>query len=99
MAYLTAKTNELEEEAAEILEAAGSTEADVMTSRLSYGQSTLKLPPTITSTHNMNCPVISGAESFWDRALANGHLDMDGEIPYVNGIDSSGAILSSMLDD
>jgi len=38
-----AKTNGLKEEAAEILEAAGSTEADVMTSRLSYGQSTLKL--------------------------------------------------------
>jgi len=98
LAYLTAKTNGLEEEAAEILEAAGLTEVDV-DDVPSYGQSTLKLPPIITSTHNMNWPVISGAESFWDRALANGHLDTDGEIPYANGIDGSGAILSSALDD
>ena len=96
LAYLTAKTNRLEEEAADILEAAGLTEADV-DDIPSYGQSTLKPPPIITSTQNMNWPVISGAESFWDRALANGHLDTDGEIPYVNGINGSGAAPSSAL--
>ena len=47
----------------------------------------------------MNWPVISGAESFWDRALANGHLDTDGEIPCVNGINGSGTAPSSALDD
>lgn len=98
LAYLTAKTNGLEEEAAEILEVAGLTEADV-DDVPSYGQSTLKLPPIITSTQNMNWPVISGSESFWDRALANGHLDTDGEILYANGIDGSGPALSSALDD
>ena len=98
MAYLTAKTNGLEEEAAEILEVAGLTEADV-DDVPSYGQSTLKLPPIITSTQNMNWPVISGSESFWDHALANGHLDIDGEILYANGIDGSGPALSSVLDD
>ena len=98
LAYLTAKKNGLEEEAANILEAAGLTEADV-DDVLSYGQSTLKPPPIITSTQNMNWPVISGAESFWDRALANGHLDTDSEIPYVNGINGSGTTPSSALDD
>ncbi|KAL4072497.1 coatomer WD associated region-domain-containing protein [Scleroderma yunnanense] len=98
LAYLTAKTNGLEEEAAAILEAAGLTDADV-DDIPSYGQSTLKPPPIITSTQNMNWPLIAGDESFWDRALANGHLDTDGEIPYVNDIDGSGPAPSSALDD
>ncbi|KIM59304.1 hypothetical protein SCLCIDRAFT_126402, partial [Scleroderma citrinum Foug A] len=98
LAYPTAKTNGLEEEAAEILEVAGLTKANI-DDVPSYGQSTLKLPPIITSTQNMNWPVISGSESFWDHALANGHLDIDGEILYANGIDGSGPALSSVLDD
>lgn len=98
LAYLTAKTNGLEEEAAEILEAAGLSEADV-DDVPSFGQSTLKPPPIITSTANFNWPSISVGESFWDRALANGNLDGDSEIPYVNGIDASAAAASSALDD
>ena len=98
LAYLTAKTNGLEEEAAKIFEVAGLTKADVY-DVLSYGQSTLKLPPIITSTQNMNWPMISSSKSFWDHALANRHLDTDGEILYANGIDGSGPALSSMLDD
>ncbi|KAF8438071.1 coatomer WD associated region-domain-containing protein [Boletus edulis BED1] len=98
LAYLTAKTNGLEEEAAEILEAAGLSEADV-DDVPSFGQSTLKPPPIITSTANLNWPSISMGENFWDRALANGNLDGDGEIPYVNGIDASAAAASSALDD
>ena len=98
LAYLTAKTNGLEEEAAEILEAAGLSEADV-DDVPSFGQSTLKPPPVITSTANLNWPSISIGESFWDRALANGNLDGDGEIPYVNGIDAAAATASSALDD
>ena len=98
LAYLTAKTNGLDEEAAEILEAAGLNEADV-DDVPSFGQSTLKPPPIITSTANFNWPSISTGESFWDRALANGNLDGDGEVPYVNGIDASIAAASSALDD
>jgi len=98
LAYLTAKTNGLDEEAAEILEAAGLSEADV-DDVPSFGQSTLKPPPVITSTANFNWPSISTGESFWDRALANGSLDVDGEIPYVNGVDASAATASSALDD
>ena len=96
LAYLTAKTNGLEEEAAEILEAAGLSEADV-DDVPSFGQSTLKPPPIVTSTANLNWPSISTGESYWDRALANGTLDS--EIPYVNGIDTSAAAASSALDD
>ena len=98
LAYLTAKTNGLEEEAAEILEAAGLSEADV-DDVPSFGQSTLKPPPIVTSTANLNWPSISIGESFWDRALANGNLDGDGEVPYINGIDASAAAASSALDD
>ncbi|KAG6331595.1 hypothetical protein ID866_7493 [Astraeus odoratus] len=97
LAYLTAKTNGFDEEAAEILETAGLTEADV-DDVPSFGQSTIRPPPIITSTQNLNWPLISGAESFWDRALANGHLDTEGDVPYVNGVDAVGAH-SSALDD
>ena len=56
---------------------------------------TLKLPSIITLTEH----VISGGWKLWVRVLANGHLDTDGEIHYANGIDDSGAALSSVLDD
>lgn len=88
LAYLTAKTNGLDEEAAEILEAAGLTEADV-DDVPSFGQSTLEPPSIVTSTANLNWPSISIGENFWDRALANGNLDGDGDVPYVNGLDAS----------
>ncbi|KAI6116323.1 coatomer WD associated region-domain-containing protein [Pisolithus sp. B1] len=95
LAYLTAKTNGLEDQAADILEAAGLMEADV-DDVPSFGQSTLKPPPILTCTQNLNWPLVSGTESFWDRALTNGHLDIDGEISHV---DTSGGALSSALDD
>ncbi|KAF9236643.1 coatomer WD associated region-domain-containing protein [Melanogaster broomeanus] len=98
LAYLTAKTNGLEEAAAEILEAAGLSEADV-DDVPSFGKSSLKPPPIVTSTANLNWPSMSMGESFWDRALANGNLDGNGEIPYTNGIDSSAIAASSALDD
>ncbi|KIJ04715.1 hypothetical protein PAXINDRAFT_104048 [Paxillus involutus ATCC 200175] len=98
LAYLTAKTHGLEEEAADILEAAGLTEADV-DDVPSFAKSSLNPPPIVTSTANLNWPSISMSESFWDRALANGNLDRDGEVPYVNGIESSAAAASSALDD
>lgn len=96
LAYLTAKTSGLDDEAAEILEVAGLSEADI-DDVPSFGQSTLKPPPIITSTANLNWPSISTGESFWGRALADGNLD--GEVPYVNGVDTSNAAASSALDD
>lgn len=97
LAYLTAKTNGLEEEAAEILEAAGLTEADV-DDVPAFGRSTLKTPFVVTPTSNLNWPTISMGESFFDRALANGHLDADGDIPHINGVDS-GVGISTALDE
>ena len=97
LAYLTAKTNGLEEEAAEILEAAGLTEADV-DDVPAFGKSTLKIPSVVTPTSNLNWPTISKGESFFDRALANGHLDADGDIPHINGVDS-GVVASTALDE
>ena len=91
LAYLTAKTNGMDE----LVETAGLTEADV-DDVPKFGVSTLKLPPIITSTTNLNWPSVSTGENFWDRALASGSLG-DTEVPYVNG-NVAGATASSALD-
>lgn len=96
LAYLTAKTNGLDDVALEILEAAGLTEADV-DDVPSFGKSTLKPPPVVTPTTNFNWPSLFTGESFLDRALANG-LEAGSDAPYVNGVDGNGAA-SAALDD
>ena len=96
MAYLTAKTNGLEDEALEVLEAAGLTEADV-DDVPSFGKSSLAPPPVVSATTNSNWPSLTTGESFFDKALANGNLE-GGDVSYVNGIDS-GAAASAALDD
>lgn len=95
MAYLTAKTNGLDELAAEILEAAGLTEADV-DDVPSFGRSTLKPPLVITSTANLNWPSLSTGESFFDKALANGGLEGSDDT-YLNG-DAATASRTAALD-
>ena len=97
LAYLTAKTNGLDEIALEILEAAGLTEADV-DDVPSFGTSTLRPPSVITSTADLNWPSISTGESFFERALVNGNLEGGSDAPYVNGHDA-GAAASSALDE
>ncbi len=97
LAYLTAKTNGLDDVALEILEAAGLTEADV-DDVPSFGQSTLKPPPVITPTTNLNWPTLSAGESLFEKMLANGNLDAGADAPYLNGVDS-GAAASAALDD
>jgi coatomer protein complex subunit alpha (xenin) len=96
LAYLTAKTNGLNDVAAEILEAAGLTEADV-DDVPTFGTSTIKPRPVITPTTNINWPFVSAGDNFFDKALANGSLESD-DVPYVNGIDAAGAAASSALD-
>ncbi|KAF7798456.1 hypothetical protein EIP86_009677 [Pleurotus ostreatoroseus] len=97
LAYLTAKTNGLEDVALEILEAAGLTEADVDDVPV-YATSTLKPPPVITDTTNLNWPVVTTNDSFFDRALANGNLEGGADIPYMNGHDAAAGAASSALD-
>jgi hypothetical protein len=95
LAYLTAKTNGLEELALEILEVAGLSEADI-DDVPSFGTSTLKPPPVVNKTTDLNWPAINVGENNFEKALANGALE--GGEPYVNGID--GAVAgSSALDD
>ena len=97
LAYLTAKTNGLSDLALEILEEAGLTEADV-DDVPDFGTSTLKPPPVITPITDHIWPTLNKGESFFDRALANGNLEMtEGEGSYVNGI--SGNAATSALDD
>lgn len=96
LAYLTAQTNGLSELATEILEEAGLTEADVDDVQ-NFGTSTLKPPPVVTAVTDLTWPTLGKAESFFDRALANGHLEADGDVPYMNGV--GGASASSALDD
>jgi coatomer protein complex subunit alpha (xenin) len=74
LAYLTAKTNGLPDLAAEILTAAGLAESD-LEDLPSFGQSSLKPPPVITSTANLTWPSTSTGENFFDKALANGALE------------------------
>lgn len=81
--------------AAEILEAAGLTEADIDDVPV-YGASTLRPPSVVTSTENLNWPTISQGENFFDRALVNGTLEGGVEPSYVNG--DANAAASSALD-
>ncbi|KAA1472048.1 Coatomer, alpha subunit [Dentipellis sp. KUC8613] len=96
LAYLTAKTNGLDELASEILEDAGLTDADV-DDVPDFGRTSLKPPPVVTDTTNLNWPSIPGGESFFDRALANGNLEAGAAEPYMNG--DHGAAASAALDD
>jgi coatomer subunit alpha len=95
LAYLTAKTNGLEELAAEILESAGLTEEDLEDVPIS-GPSTLKPPPVVTETTDLIWPSLATDENFFDRALASGQLDPGAEPSYANGDINAGA--SAALD-
>jgi len=97
LAYLTAKTNGLEELASEILEDAGLSEADI-DDVPSFGQSTLKPPPVVASTSDLVWPSLSTGESYFDRALANGALEAP-EPAYVNGDAAAAATTSAALDE
>ncbi|KAJ7664311.1 coatomer WD associated region-domain-containing protein [Mycena rosella] len=97
LAYLTAKTNGLDDLAQEILESAGLTEADV-DDVPSFGLSTLKPPPVVTTTTDLNWPAVSTGQNFFDRALANGSLEGGVEPAYVNGDAAAAAGASSALD-
>ena len=60
-------------------------------------QSTLKPPPIVTETANLNWPTVAQGENFFERALVNGQLEAGAEPSYANG-DASGAALNSALD-
>ncbi|KAI9441289.1 coatomer subunit alpha-2 [Lactarius indigo] len=93
LAYLTAKTNGLEDLALEILEGAGLTEGDI-DDIPDFGRASLKIPPIVTPTANLVWPTVPGGESFFDRALADGNLETGVE-PH-NG---DAAVTSVALDD
>lgn len=95
LAYLTAKTNGLDELALEILEVAGLSEADI-DDVPSFGTSTLKPPSVVNKTTDLNWPAINVGENYFEKALANGALE--GGEPSINGIDGTAAG-SSALDD
>jgi coatomer protein complex subunit alpha (xenin) len=97
LAYLTAKTNGLDDLADEILEANGLTNADI-DDVPSFSTSDLKPPPIVTCTANLNWPSVSLGENFFDRALANDNLERRPDIPYANGIEVTGVTASSALD-
>ena len=64
----------------------------------SFGASTLKPPPVVTTITELNWPLISGGDNFFDRALANGHLEAGVEAPYINGVDAAATTSASALD-
>ena len=81
--------------AAEILETAGLTEADVEDVPI-FAASTLKPAPVITPTSDSLWPIISGGESFFDRALVNGQLEGDIPSSHANGDAAPGAAHSAL---
>ena len=93
LAYLTAKTNGLEDIALEILEGAGLTEGDI-DDVPDFGRATLRIPPVVTPTANLVWPTVPGGESFFDRALANGNLETG-----VEPQNGDAAVTSVALDD
>jgi Coatomer (COPI) alpha subunit C-terminus len=96
LAYLTAKTNGLDDVASEILEAAGLTEDDIADVP-SYAASSIKPPPVVTNTTNLVWPAVSRPESFFDKVLASGALEGGAEPDYANG-DAAAAGAHSALD-
>lgn len=80
----------------DILEVAGLTEADV-DDVPTLAPSTLKPPPIVTKTSDLNWPTLSSNENFFDKALANGNLE-SGDVSYPNG-DYNGAATSAALDE
>lgn len=87
LAYLTAKTNGLDDLAAEILHQGGKTEAD-LEDLPPLRQSALSIPPIITPTGNVNWPIVPTSENFFEKALINGHIP---EAPYADGLDDMAA--------
>ncbi|GAA5898846.1 hypothetical protein JCM8208_005410 [Rhodotorula glutinis] len=72
LAYMTAKTNGLDDLAQQVLDEAGLTEDDVagvLPASLPQ-RSTLRPPPIVTHTFEHNWPSVGVTESFFDRALA-----------------------------
>lgn len=87
LAYLTAKTNGLDDLATEILHQAGKTEAD-LEDLPPLCQSQLSIPPVITPTSGLNWPTVPTSENFFEKALVNGHIP---EAPYADGLDDMAA--------
>ncbi|KAF8343107.1 coatomer WD associated region-domain-containing protein [Cantharellus anzutake] len=92
LAYLTARTNGLDEVAAEVLQITGLTETDIE-DLPSFGRSSLGPPKVITSTAQRNWPAISLSESVFEKALVSGALEAPtNPEPYINGhVDGSSA--------
>lgn len=98
LAYLTAKTNSLDDLAEEILEASGLTASDI-DDVPTYGPSTLKPPSIVTPTSTLNWPCIATGGSFFDRALANGSLEGPIESLHGNGDINTASSALSALDE
>ena len=89
LAYLTAKTNGFDDLAAEILEAAGLTDANV-DDVPTFAATTFKYPEIVTPTSDLLWPSIPSGESIFDWVLASGQLEGTVELSYSNG-DATGA--------
>lgn len=70
LAYLTAKTNGLNELADDVLAQAGLSEEDITELLPPIERSTIRPPPVVNVTFDQNWPSVGVTESFFDRALA-----------------------------
>ncbi|KAK4053259.1 hypothetical protein OIO90_004033 [Microbotryomycetes sp. JL221] len=89
LAYMTAKSNGLNELADQILEAANLTEDDVAGVVPPVQKSTLQPPHVVTETFDHNWPSVGVTESFFDRALAAAAAgESTGAADYDDGYDA-----------
>lgn len=86
LAYQTAKTNGIDDMAEEIAEMAGLTDDDLPPVASSSSARALAPPPVITACGDLNWPVKDMGESYFDKALAAGAMNVDGGgESHVNG--------------
>lgn len=99
LAYITAQTNGFTDLAAEILEAANLTESD-LEDVSKFPKSTLSPPSVVTTTSQLNWPVISQGQNFFEKALVNGNLTYEAgsSEPKTNGHDESAAAGAGQWD-
>lgn len=86
LAYLTAKSNGLEDVAQDILRKAGKTEAD-LEDLPPMSHMRLQIPQVVTPTTSLIWPQIATTENFFEKALASGALQAAPETSYVNSLD------------
>ncbi|KAH8925535.1 hypothetical protein BT69DRAFT_1216366, partial [Atractiella rhizophila] len=96
LAYITARTNGLDDLAQEVLEAAGLTAEEVEEFLPNLPSSKLKRPTPVAPTYERNWPTVGGGESYFDKALTSAVTEPAG---YSGGFTDSAGAGAAELDE